>query len=367
VKRIFVLLCVLSFICVTNVYAKDRVMTDFKLVPSVNEASVGEKIGFDVIAIYGGDNVIFNENDPYFREEIKLSDTDYTISNPHLLKPMTDGTIKILGVGSSEVTVRMGEVEKSVTITGSLDESIDGGYIEDGVSYLPIKKVIAALGGSMVYDAEQKGYRINVGQIAVTLPKKGTKASLNGKSLTLKAPLLIHKGTTLVPATLVKEAFGASLNYKSSEKKMRIAVGKGEMTVIMEQPKPKQTAPASGAGKLYAVPATGDMKGWSILKGHPYEKSVRIYFKFDGTITQVYIKDIREIDMNKKVTWTDLNGKKHTNTIRQLYSVFAQLSNQYTSDLLYKMFGDVYADWLAPPSMNAEKYVDQYLEQRGLL
>lgn len=167
-----------------------------------------------------------------------------------------------------------------------------------------------------------------------------------------------------MPASVLSDAFGAVL--KNSAEMMQVAIGQGKLDIRIEQPKKQSSAAATTPakkGKLYAVPATGDMKGWSVLKGHPYEKSVIVYFKVDGTIVQIHTKDISKVDLNKKVKWTDVNGKKHTNTVKELYQFFGKTSGLYSSDLLYKIFGQTYADWISIGSINAEKYVDQYLQQ----
>ncbi|MFC9707067.1 copper amine oxidase N-terminal domain-containing protein [Paenibacillus sp. NPDC056933] len=368
-KKIAFLIMVFTLLFVSSAYAEDRKVEDIQLMPAKVEVTVGEKIDFDVALIYDEENMMTSVDYPFLGNHVGLSKTDYTISKPHILKLLSNGMLKITGVGSSKVTVKVGNIEKSVVISGSLKDAIDGGYAKDGVNFLPMKKVFEALGGNVNDMAQQKNFQINVGSTVIILPKSGTKATLNSEPLTLKAPLLVHNGVTLFPASLLSDALGGQLAYNASDKQMNISIDKGTMAVNIEQPQKQNggTSSVPTKGKLYAVPAAGDMKGWNILKGHPYEKSIRVYFKVDGTTVQIHTKDIRKVDLNKKVTWTDLDGKKHTNTIKELYIVFGKLSNEYTSEILYKMFGKTYSDWIAVSTVNAEKYVDQYLEQKGLI
>jgi len=368
-KRIAVLLMFFMFSLVSVAYAQEREIKDIQLMPSKIEAKVGDKIDFDVALIYDEKNMMTSVDYPFLGNHIALSKTDYTITKPHLLNLLSNGMLKVTGVGSSKVTVKVGNIEKSVIISGSLDDAIDGGYIKNGVTLLPMKEVFKALGGSVTYVAQQDSFTIKVGTTLITLPKSGTKATLDGEPLTLKSPLLIQNGVTLFPASVLSDALDGILVYNATAKQMEISIDKGKMAVNIE-PSQKQnsgTSVTSTKGKLYAVAATGDMMGWSILKGHPYEKSIRVYFKVSGSSVQIHTKDIRKVDLNKKVTWTDLDGKKHTNTIKQLYVVFGKLSNEYTSEILYKMFGKTYSDWIFASSVNAERYVDQYLEQKGLI
>ncbi|QOS77455.1 copper amine oxidase N-terminal domain-containing protein [Paenibacillus sp. JNUCC31] len=369
-KKIAFLIMVFILLFVSSAYAEDRKVEDIQLMPAKVEVTVGEKIDFDVALIYDEENMMTSVDYPFLGNHVGLSKTDYTISKPHILKLLSNGMLKITGVGSSKVTVKVGNIEKSVVISGSLKDAIDGGYIKEGVTFVPMTEVFKALGGSVTYIAQQGNFDIKVGSTTITLPKTGTKATLNGEPLTLKSPLLIHNGVTLFPASVLSDALDGALTYNAKTKQMQISMGKGTMAVNIEQPAKPNNVTATTTptkGKLYAVPASGDMKGWSILKGHPYEKSTRVYFKVNGSIVQIHTKDISKVDLNKKVTWTDLDGKKHTNTIKQLYIVFGKLSNEYSSELLYKMFGETYSDWISISSVNAEKYVDQYLEQQGLI
>ncbi|WP_145320485.1 copper amine oxidase N-terminal domain-containing protein [Paenibacillus xylanexedens] len=367
-KRITVLMMVFMLLFVSSVYGEELKVKNIELIPNTT-VSVGGKINLNIVVVYDDEFSIHSDNDPYYRRNTGLSKTDYTISEPHILQVLSTGMVKVTGVGSSTITVKVENVERSVTISGSLDEAIDGGYIKNGVTLVPMKEVFKALGGSVNYIAQQGTFEIKVGSTRLTLPKTGTKATLNGEPLTLKSPLLVQNGVTLFPASVLSDALDGVLTYNSKAKQMQISIGKGKMTINIEQPQKQNsvTATTPTKGKLYAVPATGEMTGWSILKGHPYVKSIRVYFKVNGSIVQIYTKDIRKVDLNKKVTWTDLEGKKHTNTVKQLYTVFGELSNEYTSDILYKMFGKTYSDWIGSTSLNADRYVDQYLEQQGLI
>lgn len=367
-KRVTVLMMAFMLLFVSSVYAEELKVKDIELIPNTT-VSVGGKINLNIVVVYDDENSIHSDNDPYYRRNTGLTKTDYTISEPHILQVLSTGMVKVIGVGSSTITVKVENVERSVTISGSLDEAIDGGYIKNGVTLVPMKEVFKALGGSVSYIAQQDAFEIKVGSTKLTLPKTGTKATLNGEPLTLKSPLLVQNGVTLFPASVLSDALGGTVTYNSKAKQMQASIGKGKMTINIEQPQKQNsvTGTTPTKGKLYAVPATGDMKGWSILKGHPYEKSIRVYFKINGSNVQIYTKDIRKVDLNKKVTWTDLEGEKHTNTVKQLYTVFGELSNEYTSDILYKMFGKTYSDWIGSTSLNADRYVDQYLEQQGLI
>lgn len=115
---------------------------------------------------------------------------------------------------------------------------------------------------------------------------------------------------------------------------------------------------------LYSESATGDMEGWQKLRGHKYENVAEIYFKLEGSIQSVQVKDIRKIDLNKVVEWVDDNGIQRENTVGEIYELF-KYSNTYTTDWLSNKFGSLYGDWLMVNSIDADEIVSEYLEMTG--
>lgn len=115
---------------------------------------------------------------------------------------------------------------------------------------------------------------------------------------------------------------------------------------------------------LYAEPATGDMVGWQKLRGHEYESVAEIYFKLNGSIQSVQVKDIRNVDLNKTVEWIDDNNIKRYNTVGEIYKLF-KCSNTYTTDWFSNKFGSLYGEWLMVSSIDADNIVSDYLEMTG--
>lgn len=120
----------------------------------------------------------------------------------------------------------------------------------------------------------------------------------------------------------------------------------------------------SVSNRLYSEPATGDMVGWQKLRGHGYESVAEIYFKLDGSIQSVQVKDIRKVDLNKVVGWIDDNGIKRYNTVGEIYQLF-KYSDTYTTDWFSNKFGSLYGEWLAVSAIDANNIVSNYLEMTG--
>ena len=122
--------------------------------------------------------------------------------------------------------------------------------------------------------------------------------------------------------------------------------------------------PDTQSQTIYSEPATGDMDGWQKLRGHEYEGIAEIYYKLNGSIQNVQVKDIRTFDLNKVVEWIDDNGTKRSNTLREIYYLFTY-SNTYTTDWFSNKFGSIYGDWLLVSSIKADDIVSAYLERTG--
>lgn len=289
--------------------------------------------------------------------ELPLNQAAITIDKPHLLKQTSDGTIKSLAVGEASMTVEVGGLQQTVKISSSLKQALTGAQVVNGVAYLPIRSVFQALGGTSSYDAASKSFSIKVGAQSVVLSKGSAAAKVDGRKIMLKGKTFESKGETLFSADLLAAALGAKLTWDGSKQQMTVAVGKGQLVVTAK--------PYVTYNGMYAVPAAGDMTGYMILKGHPYESSVRIYFKNKNGSLSVQQENIPKMDPKTKVTWTDENGRKMTGTAGDLYKMFGALSNKYTDDWLSAQFGDLYDDWLFPSSVDGSMYVMEYLTGIG--
>ncbi|SFD32138.1 hypothetical protein [Clostridium uliginosum] len=115
---------------------------------------------------------------------------------------------------------------------------------------------------------------------------------------------------------------------------------------------------------LYAEPATGDMEGWQKIKGHEYEGIVEIYYKLNGNIQSIQVKNIRNVDLNKVVEWIDDNGIKRYNSVGYIYELFNRFGS-YSTEWFNNKFGNLYKEWLMVNSIDSEKIVSDYLEMRG--
>lgn len=118
------------------------------------------------------------------------------------------------------------------------------------------------------------------------------------------------------------------------------------------------------AKELKSKPATGEMVGWQKLIGHEYERVADIYYKLDGDILYVELNDIRKVDLNRVIEWTNDDGIKIRSTLGDIYSLFCDLS-PYSTEWLNNKFGKLYQDWILVSTIEAEKIVSDYLQETG--
>jgi len=192
---------------------------------------------------------------------------------------------------------------------------------------------------------EKKDAFINVTLNEITIKVHGS---------TLEADNILYNGTTYAPVRAVSTILETPINFDEASSTVFI----GKTSFQFQKPKPE--TPKSG---MYAVPAGGKMEGWQLLKGHAYESQANIYFTVKGTILSVKLEPLQTEDLNKIITWTDENGKTRKTKLGDLYVLFANFSNQYSDDFLLETFGDIYVNWMSPSTINADRIVEQYLNE----
>ena len=96
-----------------------------------------------------GDTVDVNIQETYTNgANIKVVPTaaNVTVDKPHLLRIEPDGSLKVLGVGISKVTIASNGISETVTISASLRSNLKYAKMIGGVVYVPAKSVFQALG-----------------------------------------------------------------------------------------------------------------------------------------------------------------------------------------------------------------------------
>ncbi|WP_276357933.1 copper amine oxidase N-terminal domain-containing protein [Cohnella caldifontis] len=212
------------------------------------EPNVGESVQVDIQETYTNG------------AKIKASPTDavITVEKPHLLKKTEDGTLKVLGVGETNVSITSGGQTASVKVSSVLGHNLKFAKQVNGVAYVPLKPVIQALGGTVAKSTEAGVWEIRVGETALKLKTGDVNAVVNDRPLRMKAAMIADGGENYVPASLIADPFGATVKWVDKWKQVEIAFGKSVLTVVSKDTaalvkKAAQGSLAAYIGKSYWV------------------------------------------------------------------------------------------------------------------
>lgn len=186
--------------------------------------------------LYTGDKVAASITEVYstgVKIKRSLGKVNVKIDKPNVLQALSTGQIKAVGVGEANVTVTSGGKSSTVKVIVHYGDRLQGATNVKGVIYLPVKPVFTTIGGTVSYDAATKKFNIAVGSTKIVLQKGSAAATVNGKAVSLNAPVqTAGNGETLFPSGLLVKALGAKLEWNKSWEEMYIYLGKGELTVV---------------------------------------------------------------------------------------------------------------------------------------
>lgn len=183
---------------------------------------------------------------------------------------------------------------------------------------------------------------------------------------------ITYNGNTYLPVRAVGESAGVKVGWNGNTQTIYLGDQPAEENI--DPPEPIPVPEPVPAGPLYVVEGTGDYSGYQQLKGFDDEDKYEIYFKGNQSSNYTTIEDLREIDLNEKITW-EYNGSSFTNTRSQLYVLFSDtsklrnilgVSSQTLSHTWFEeTFGDVYWEWLdgLSYSEDASRWVEKYFQQ----
>lgn len=276
--------------------------------------------------------------------------------------------------GESRIAVSINKL--TILVNGQV--ATGNNFLYDGTTYVPIRNVADMLGGLVLtYDAAGGTVRFTRGeggapsassQNDVRDPVQDTTIQVAKNTIVIMvderkvdADNFVYKGRTYVPLRAISTILDVEVTFHQPTASVYIgAVPEGALD---------RTAPQTGGSgvsgsTLYHVPATGEMAGWMLLKGHPYEDVAEFYYKVNGSIVSMHVKDIRQINLNEIVYWVDEAGNQRANRRGDLHAIFGDFG-QYIDDWLLARFGDTYYEYLEVSALPAERIIDQYLQDTG--
>jgi Copper amine oxidase N-terminal domain. len=214
---------------------------------------------------YVGDTVVIGVTATYSngaKVAVPANGLKVSVQKPHLLSLQPTGKLKVLGVGQSQVNVTANGISKTVTISSSLRNNLSYSKVLNGVVFVPVKSVFQALGATVT--TANGGFVIKAGDVTLSLKAGDKNATLNGKSIKLKAAPITDNGSTLFPSSLLTEALGAKVTWNSQWKQAEIAFGDAKLKVVSTETaglikRANQGSLAQYIGKSYWV---NYFQGW---------------------------------------------------------------------------------------------------------
>ncbi|MHA6532707.1 stalk domain-containing protein [Paenibacillus sp. BAC0078] len=124
--------------------------------------------------------------------------------------------------GLPKGTAAMSIGSKSMTVNGTKKAIDVSPIVKDGSTYVPIKYVLDAFGGSAAWDPNTKKIMVLRGAKVLDLTVNKKEFVLNGKRQGAEVAPVILQGRTLVPLRLVSEQLGLSVKWEQKTKTVTI-------------------------------------------------------------------------------------------------------------------------------------------------
>ena len=103
------------------------------------------------------------------------------------------------------------------TLLGQFQDLAQEPQVLNGVTYVPLKDVITALGGTLDWNPEDRVVAARLGQWRATTKDGSTEADVSGTHVTFSNPVEIRDGATWVPADFFKSAFGYEVSANGTD------------------------------------------------------------------------------------------------------------------------------------------------------
>ena len=256
----------------------------------------------------------------------------------------------------------------------------------NGRTMVPMREIFEnVFGCSVEWNAVEKSITaVSPDEMPITIQMKIDDQIIyvNGKAMLIDVPPQIVSGRTLVPLKAISGSLGTGIGYDSARNIVVLGLATENPQEVLsvnaqdytDTPLDQLTTPKTDMfgdidlSKLYTVPSS--VAGYMYeVKGHPYEGQYRVCLNMErnGSIVSqnVSVQKLNMPNMNKKITWTNTDGKTYTHTLGSLYDMFPLLKITNGSDWCLKTFGDVYIEYLdIPGSVLSDavlRYADKYM------
>ncbi|MEJ8304576.1 stalk domain-containing protein [Saccharibacillus sacchari] len=160
--------------------------------------------------------------------------SELSVSDPKVVSVQKDGSLKANGLGSATITFKSNGISAKTTLIVKQGGAMTGAGLVGGSAYLPVRPVFAALGATVTNAGSN--WTIVYGETKIQLQKGSAKATVNGKSVTLKSKVQTLDGQTVFPASFLSTAIpGASVKWDSKLQQAVVSLGSASLEVESKQ------------------------------------------------------------------------------------------------------------------------------------
>ena len=186
-------------------------------------------------------------------------------------------------------------------VSGNIDEDNTAPVIINERTYIPVRGLIKALGGSAQWDNNTKTAVLSYGSDEIRLTIDSTTAYYNDNAVTIDTAPLIVNNRTMLPARFIAESFGFDVNWEGESKTITVSeITGGEPSTVETVSEATTDLAASTAENTKSDNASS--------------KTLVVYFSNTGntesaanTIAEATGGDIYEIEAMDPYTDEDLN------------------------------------------------------------
>ena len=103
------------------------------------------------------------------------------------------------------------------TLNGQPAQIAEEPHDQNGMTYVPFKQVVDALGGTITWDNETKTASATIGQWTANFMLAADTADVNGTTVQFPAPSYVDGGELYVPAEFFHNAYGYTVTAAGTD------------------------------------------------------------------------------------------------------------------------------------------------------
>jgi|GEM_PF-779236 len=236
-------------------------------------------------------------------------------------------TTVTLSPGNPEITVQNNQTSESLLLETAP-------FSPDGVTLIPVRGVLEALGASIEYQPETRQVEINEGLNNVTLTLDSANAAVNGIAVKLDKPAQAVNDRTMIPLRFISENMGYSVKWYGDDNK--IVITKSIIMTVNGTPLSLSDYEKETALSKYFMEKNYGPNIWS----QQYENGVTYKTKFPELVKDMMIQ--HEITYQKALSLKRQPGDNEINTAADTYQKLAQSDPVFAAIIKDNGIGTIY-------------------------